>query len=151
MKPSDHDRLLRELLDDEGLENFRRDSLAGALAALRARRLRRVALTAATAGVTLLLALAWLTPTWYGHPARNPGNTGRMPEPQLASLPVTEASRLQPESDAAPVLTSAPAETKDDTRVQLINDEELFALFPGRSMALIGPPGAQQFVFLDTE
>ena len=30
-----------------------------------------------------------------------------------------------------------------------INDDELFALFAGRSMALIGKPGEQQLVFLD--
>jgi hypothetical protein len=33
--------------------------------------------------------------------------------------------------------------------VRVISDEELFALFPGRSLALVGPPGHQQLVFLD--
>jgi hypothetical protein len=33
--------------------------------------------------------------------------------------------------------------------VKIINDEELFALFPNRAMALIGSPGHQQLIFLD--
>jgi hypothetical protein len=32
---------------------------------------------------------------------------------------------------------------------KMITDDELFCLFPGRSMALIGTPGSQQLVFLD--
>ena len=35
--------------------------------------------------------------------------------------------------------------------IKLITDEELFALFPGRSVALIGKPGHQQLVFLNTQ
>lgn len=33
--------------------------------------------------------------------------------------------------------------------VNLIDDEQLFALFPDRPAALIGPPGAQKLIFLD--
>jgi len=33
--------------------------------------------------------------------------------------------------------------------VKRISDEDLFSLFPDRSMALIGQPGHQQLVFLD--
>ena len=33
--------------------------------------------------------------------------------------------------------------------VELINDDQLLALFPNRSVALIGSPGHQQLVFLD--
>jgi hypothetical protein len=32
---------------------------------------------------------------------------------------------------------------------EIITDEELFALFPNRALALIGSPGHQQLVFLD--
>jgi hypothetical protein len=32
--------------------------------------------------------------------------------------------------------------------VEYITDDQLLALFPDRSVALIGPPGQQQFVFL---
>jgi hypothetical protein len=33
--------------------------------------------------------------------------------------------------------------------VKIITDEELFSLFPNRSMVLVGQPGHQQLVFLD--
>jgi hypothetical protein len=33
--------------------------------------------------------------------------------------------------------------------IKVISDEELFALFPRRSLALIGSPGHQKLVFLD--
>jgi hypothetical protein len=35
------------------------------------------------------------------------------------------------------------------SKTKIITDDELFGLFPGRSMALIGTPGSQQLVFLD--
>ena len=40
-------------------------------------------------------------------------------------------------------------ERAETSQVKFITDEELFALFPGRPMALIGKPGQQQLVFLD--
>ena len=39
--------------------------------------------------------------------------------------------------------------TQTESSVKFITDEELFALFPGRPLALIGKPGEQQLVFLD--
>ena len=35
------------------------------------------------------------------------------------------------------------------SRVEVISDEQLFALFPHRALALIGPRGHQELVFLD--
>ena len=52
----------------------------------------------------------------------------------------------------APVSSVKPDDTASSApavRVKFISDEELFALFPGRQMALIGKPGHQQLVFLD--
>jgi hypothetical protein len=147
MTPDDRDHLLRELLGDDSLENLRRDSLAAGLVALRARRRRRAVLAGASAAAVLLLAFAL---AWPGHPAGDPTANGDATPPSRLLAAVAEAdptatgaTRLQPEA--------APAEISPDTAdngVQLITDEELFALFPGRSMALIGPPGAQQFLFL---
>ena len=37
----------------------------------------------------------------------------------------------------------------DESGVKMLSDEELFALFPGRSLALLGNPGQQELVFLD--
>ena len=39
--------------------------------------------------------------------------------------------------------------SEQDGYVKIITDEELFALFPNRALALIGAPGRQQLVFLD--
>lgn len=33
--------------------------------------------------------------------------------------------------------------------VEILTEEELFALFPDRPLALIGPPGKQELIFLD--
>ena len=46
------------------------------------------------------------------------------------------------------VVTASAAQT-ETAKVKIITDEELFALFPNRAMALIGPPGRQQLIFLD--
>jgi len=48
--------------------------------------------------------------------------------------------------------TAASPSVAETTRphIKLISDEQLFALFPGRSAALIGSPGAQKLIFLDT-
>jgi len=52
-------------------------------------------------------------------------------------------------SVAPPALRVAAAPPADTSKVKIITDEELFALFPNRAMALIGSPGHQQLVFLD--
>jgi hypothetical protein len=48
-------------------------------------------------------------------------------------------------------LTSFAADKPKIGEIKLITDEELFALFPGRSVALIGKPGHQQLVFLNNQ
>jgi hypothetical protein len=50
---------------------------------------------------------------------------------------------------ASPPPAELPGPRTDTAKVKIINDEELFALFPNRAMALIGSPGRQQLVFLD--
>ncbi len=42
-----------------------------------------------------------------------------------------------------------PSAATASNRVKFITDEELLALFPNRSVALVGKPGQQQLVFLD--
>jgi hypothetical protein len=145
MSPDDHDRLLRELLGTDALEALRRDSLAAGLAAVRAQRRRRATLTGATAAITLVAAFGWM---WHGRPS--PESVAMEHEAHLPRLPaytveITPAVMGTTEDvpDALPPAT--------DDGVQLISDEELFALFPGRAMALIGPPGAQRFLFLDEQ
>jgi hypothetical protein len=111
--------LLKEILAGDEVSSFREASLQTTLAAVRTQCRRRRAL-AACAVVALILASAMLIKDARLWPA-----TGEI----VSSDPVS----------APPV---APA-------VKVISDEELFALFPGRSMALVGKPGQQQLVFLD--
>jgi hypothetical protein len=63
--------------------------------------------------------------------------------------PMTVASR--PPAKPSEVRTGeVAAVTAPEPGVKIINDEELFALFPGRAVALIGKPGHRQFVLLDS-
>ena len=56
----------------------------------------------------------------------------------------------RPHPIQAPI-AAVPNKSEDapPAKVSIITDEELFALFPGRAVALIGKPGRQQFVFLE--
>src|SRR5262245_56681510 len=128
MKRHEEDQLLKELLAGEELSEFRRRSFDSGLEALRrTRRRRRVVRGVALAVCPLILALAfWLS--------RTP------PSPEVRVI----APPKPPEPNRA-LAASRPAAT-----IKRISDEELLALFPGRSMALIGPPGHQELVFLDT-
>ena len=69
----------------------------------------------------------------------------------MACLPlllvlVVVLHRTAPQPKVEHHISTPPVELN---RVKFISDKELFALFPGHSMALIGKPGYQQFVFLD--
>ncbi len=120
MKRSDSDQLLREILDDGDAANFRATSLAGGLELLRQRqRRRRLARACAT-----FVAPSMLVFVLVFHQITKPLPKAAPPRPALAQL-------------------SAP------DKVKIITDDELFALFPGRAMALIGTPGSQRLVFLD--
>jgi len=49
----------------------------------------------------------------------------------------------------ATIVSDGPPPAATALRVKIINDEQLLALFPGRSVALIGTPGSQRLVFLE--
>ncbi len=122
MNTPDDIPLLRDVLADEGLDALRRTSLDHALVAQRrARRFRRVrhAGLVALAPALVVLALLWQ------RPSRSP------------AAPMTVAMTV----------TTVPPPASS-TGVQTISDEELFALFPHRALALIGKPGRQQLVAL---
>jgi hypothetical protein len=122
MNPNDREDLLNDILTSETEADFRRQSLERGIAALRQRtRRRRVVQVSALAAISCLLALALL-----------PGALRHRP----ISQPVIAAH------STPPVAVQKPA-------VKTISDEQLFALFPDRAMALIGAPGNQQLVFLD--
>lgn len=125
MKRMDSDRLVTEILAGEGLSELRTSALNQGVAYLRRRKYRRrmtqVGLCACLLFATLLgLVMRGI----HERPFRNDHN--------LASE--TAAQK------AAPRISG----------IERIDDEELLALFPNRPVALIGQPGKQQLVFLDS-
>ncbi len=124
MTPHEQDQLLKELFTGEEISDFRRASLEQGIALVRFQRKRRqMAQRAAMVCVSLLL-LALFVSQIPKSPQAPPAN----PRAQQPAAPIPSADALQ---------------------IKLINDEELFALFAHRHMALIGKPGEQQLVFLD--
>jgi hypothetical protein len=120
MKRSDQDRLLSEILKDGDAGNLRAASLARGLDFLRRR--RRRARLAQGGGAALLAGLVILGLV---------AHRGVAPQP------------------APPVVGAATPPAAETGKVKIITDEELFALFPNRAVALIGAPGHQQLVFLN--
>ena|SRR6266850_650453 len=125
MTPHEQDQLLKELLAGEEISDFRRTSLDRGIALVRLRRKRRqMAQRAAMVCVPLLL---------------------------LLSLFINQIPKRYPSGPATPQTYQPippPVQVGDNSKIKLINDDELFALFAGRSIALIGKPGEQQLVFL---
>lgn len=117
------DDLLTQILAGEDVSSFREASLQKTLAAVRAQRRRRQALVAG--GVVAMI---------------------------LAAARMFKGSEQSTRQEVASSPLSIPAATAPGTpNVKFISDEELFALFPGRAMALVGEPGQQQLLFLDGE
>ncbi len=125
MNRKDNHRLLLEVLTGAELDSLRERSLARGLAAARARRGRRRLLQAGIIGTLVLAAVSASVLTWR---ARGPVPTSNTPRAIAAARPVVEQAT---------------------DRVKIISDNELFALFPNRPLALIGPVGHQRLVFLD--
>src|SRR5262249_31749752 len=124
MKDHEEDPLLKELLGGEELSGFRQDSLKRGLDAVRRARRRRRVVRIGLAAVPVLLAAALLL----------------RPSPQRQKEPVSVTAVSVP---AAQPSRNQPA------AIRYIGDDELFAMFPGRSIALVGAPGHQELVFLD--
>jgi len=125
MKHSDQELLLKEILAGNELSSFRQTSVERGLAALHRRSNQRSVLRiAALAALPLLTALALLLHSSASNARRR----------TLASKSASDV---------------APSRPREIAKVRFISDEELFALFPDRSMALIGKPGEQELVFLD--
>ena len=123
MKPHNRQNLVNEVLADDGLADFREASLQYGLATIRRRRKQLFLSRTLVLGLVPLLAAVGILLTHV---------------PKSAVTTSLQISNQVQEQKREP-----SAQTK------LITDEELFALFPNRPMALIGKPGEQQLVFLD--
>jgi len=126
MKPeSDYGELLKEVISDGGATDLRASSLDHALAAVRRQRRMRVVRGASLgAGCVVLVALLWREHADKPLAANNP-------------QPLTAVQ--------------ATVETVPGTKIRLVSDEELLAMFPDRPVALVGPPNDRRFVFLDEQ
>src|SRR5438270_6844447 len=124
MNQLDRDKLFHELLAPDGGTGLRERSLQQGLVALRRERRKRQVVRG---GILLCLPLLIFAALTLGRgPARQPKLRNSSPE-------LAFSSTLRPKT----------------SEVKIISDEELFALFPRRSLALIGKPGHQLLVFLD--
>jgi hypothetical protein len=129
MKRDEQDRLLGEIISSEELADFRRASLVHGLAAVQRRNhRRRMVRTGAMLIAPALVALA----LFFGRRQNVVNNPDSVRSANLAVNPPP----------------SVPT-TEGPAPIKVINDDELLALFPDRSLALLGPPGNQQLVFLD--
>jgi hypothetical protein len=125
MKLPEQDRLLKEILAGDELTNFRQASLEQGLNVMRQQqRRRRVVRICVLVTVPLLFGVV------------------------LLSRRAPEASKRQIVS-ANPPTAAIPGPQARSGDIKFITDEELFALFPNRPLALVGKPGQQQLVFLD--
>jgi hypothetical protein len=125
MKPADRDQLLKEILAGSELSELRQASLQQGCALIRRQRLQRYAVRFCALAFLPLILVSWVLYTW-----------------------TSNGSRSNSDPSNLAIRSRSIAESKADD-VKFITDEELFALFPGRSMALVGKPGEQQLVFLD--
>src|SRR5262249_25639722 len=123
MNRHEQKQLLTEILVGDELCDFRKASLERGLKALRRRRFRRQALQACWSACLLLWVVCGF---WYSKAPAPVQKRAKSGEPR--SLGVAAA---------------------DEGRIKVLSDEELFALFPNRPMALVGKPGHQELVFLD--
>lgn len=126
MKSDRPNSLLKEILAGDELADFRQASLEQGLSAIRRqeRRRRHIVRLSALLMLPLLFAFAILS--------------RRAPEVSSQHLAFHNTMRA--------TIPTRPADGRD---TKFITDEELFALFPNRPLALVGKPGHQQLVFLD--
>ena len=124
MKHSDEHPLLNAVLTGPEVAEFREASLREALTAMRRVRQRRRAVRGFA-----LVALPLMVVSLILLGERE------------------DSSTLEPASTAPPVIVATP-ESIGSSPVEYISDEELLALFPDQPLALVGPEGQQQLVFL---
>jgi hypothetical protein len=121
---SDRNELLSDILFENGSMDFRNASLQRTLLSARRHRRARMGLRAAAAAA--VCAALFAVPFLQRNSSRQSlaENTSH-PSPQVQTVP--------------------------GTKIQVVNDDELLAMFPDRPVAIVGPPENRQFVFLDEQ
>lgn len=125
--PDELDRLLDDVLAPGTADDWRNESLQSGLAAIRRRRRRELSVQA---GAVIVMPFVLAVLIW--------------------TLGINRSFDRSPSAVATqPAATPVPEQFIPGTDIRIISDEELFALFPDRPLALIGPKGNQELVFLD--
>jgi hypothetical protein len=156
MKPDPYDQFIKEILEDDDLAGFRQASLHSGLKALQRRRTRRKIFGGSVMAAFALLAIVlvvWPRSSELDH-------TASLVLPEMSEGPEMTAT-IHPLESSEPQMEKPPTSPTEDSvdssitlaepAVRIINEEELFALFPGRSLALIGKPGGGQIFLLGDE
>ena len=125
MNRSQQDQLLSKVLTGDGVECFRQQSLENSLLWLDRHRCRKRAIWI---GASVVAAALLLTVGVAG---------------------IRRSAFQAPQSKTVSRAVAAIDLPRREVEVKVITDQELFALFPGRPLALIGKPGQQRLVFLD--
>jgi hypothetical protein len=156
MKPDPYERFIKEILEDEDLAWFRQASLESGLKALQRRRTRRKIFGGSVMAAFALLAIVlvvWPRSSELDHtaslvlPEKSQG-----PETAAANHPLESSGHQMEKPPTSANQASVDSSiTPAEPAVRIINEEELFALFPGRSLALIGKPGGGQIFLLGDE
>jgi hypothetical protein len=129
MKSIKYNPLLKELLAEDSLEGVRRRSLEQGMTIAHHRRQRANWAKGALVSAAVVTMVCLLGPGWRSRSARR----------QVPGEPVPNTA----------MVASVASTAKGPAAVRFISDEELLAFFPGRSLALIGPPGHKTLFFLD--
>jgi hypothetical protein len=139
MNRTDQERLVNAVLTGDEVGDLRANSLARGLKELRRQRHRRTLGLAALACLPVALVLAL---------ALEESRRDRY-LPHVRQIIVAQTGSAPSNGLTTERRGSGVGSTQLTTRV--ITDDELFALFPGRALALVGPPGSQQLIFLDRQ
>ncbi len=69
----------------------------------------------------------------------------------LATIILRESAPTVPSIATNNPQPASSTQTIPGTDIRLMSDDELLAMFPGRPVALLGPPEDRRFVFLDEQ
>jgi len=151
MNPPEQDQFLQEILGNDEVERLREASLANGLRCLRRQRLRRkVERIAVAVAIPALFVVAILSQREVSRGMRISTAVAKDPHPNPLPSDGRGDQRLAVVARASDANTIPAGEGSKGTEpVKTITAEELFALLPHHTLALIGKPGHQQLICLD--